>query len=64
MQNSSGTKLAQIMKVCSNLRTWTQVTYNLLPYKGQTIRIYFNDHDDGYGDLTWMYIDDVSVVVK
>ena len=64
VQNTSGAMLAQIMKVCSNARTWTQVTYNLLPYKGQTIRIYFNNHNDGYGDLTWMYLDDVTVTVK
>jgi hypothetical protein len=64
VQNSSGTLLAQIMKVCSNAQAWTQVTYDLTTYKGQTIRIYFNDHQDGYGDLTYMYIDDVTVTVQ
>jgi Bacterial Ig domain/Transmembrane protein 131-like N-terminal len=64
VQNSSGTMLAQIMKVCSNSHTWTQKTFDLTPYKGQTIRIYFNDHEDGVGDLTYMYLDDVSVVTK
>jgi methionine-rich copper-binding protein CopC len=64
VQNTSGTMLAQIMKVCSNAQAWTQVTYDLTTYKGQTIRIYFNDHQDGYGDLTWMYVDDVSVTVQ
>ena len=61
VQNTSGTMLAQIMKVCSNSHAWTQKTFDLTPYKGQTIRIYFNDHQDGYGDLTYMYLDDVSV---
>ena len=64
VQNSSGTMLAQIFKVCSNSQAWTQVTYDLTTYKGQTIRIYFNDHQDGYGDLTYMYLDDVSVTVQ
>ena len=64
VQNTSGTMLAQIMKVCSNAQAWTQVTYDLTSYKGQTIRIYFNDHQDGYGDLTYMYVDDVSVAVQ
>jgi len=64
VQNSSGTLLAQIMKVCSNAHAWTQVNYDLTPYKGQTIRIYFNDHQDGYGDLTYMYLDDISVTVQ
>ena len=64
VQNTSGTMLAQIMKVCSNAQAWTQVTYDLTPYKGQTIRIYFNDHQDGFGDLTYMYLDDISVNVQ
>jgi hypothetical protein len=64
VQNSSGALLAQILKVCSNTQAWTQVTYDLTSYKGQTIRIYFNDHQDGYGDLTYMYVDDVSVTVQ
>jgi hypothetical protein len=64
VQNTSGATLAQILKVCSNAQAWTQVTYDLTSYKGQTIRIYFNDHQDGYGDLTYMYVDDVSVTVQ
>jgi hypothetical protein len=64
VQNTSGTMLAQIMKVCSNTQAWTQVTYDLTSYKGQAIRIYFNDHQDGFGDLTYMYLDDISVNVQ
>jgi uncharacterized membrane protein len=64
VQNTSGATLAQIMKVCSNAQVWTQVTYDLTSYKGQTIRVYFNDHGDGYGDLTYMYLDDVTVTVQ
>ena len=65
VQNSSGTVLAQIMKIGSNTHAWTQRIFNLTPYKGQTIRIYFNDHQDGRkGNLTYMYLDDVSVVAK
>ncbi len=64
VQNTSGTMLAQIFKVCSNTQVWTQVTYDLTSYKGQTIRVYFNDHQDGFGDFTYMYLDDVSVTVQ
>ncbi|MCU1299995.1 MAG: hypothetical protein JWQ87_279 [Candidatus Sulfotelmatobacter sp.] len=64
VQNTSGALLAQIMKVCSNAMAWTPVTYDLTSYKGQTIRVYFNAHGDGYGDLTYMYLDDVSVTVQ
>lgn len=64
VQNSSGTKLAQIVKVCTNAKTWTFVSYNLIAYKGQTIRIYFNTHQNGNNNLTYMYVDDVNVVAK
>jgi len=40
------------------------VYFNLLPYKGQTIRIYFNTHMHGNGLLTYMNLDDVTVSVK
>jgi bacillopeptidase F (M6 metalloprotease family) len=48
----------------SNTQVWTHVTYDLTTYQGPTIRLYFNDHQDGYGDLTYMYLDDVSVIVQ
>jgi hypothetical protein len=64
IQSSTGTTLAQVMKVCDNGQTWKRVYFNLLPYKGQTIRIYFNDHGNGNGLLTYMYLDDVTVSVK
>jgi len=64
VQNAAGTKLAQIMKVASNSHNWTKKTFDLTPYRGQTIRLYFNVHDDGYGDLTYMYLDDVSVAIQ
>ena len=64
VQNSSGATLAQIMKVASNTQVWTQVTYDLTTYKGQAIGVHFNHHQDGYGDLTYMYLDDVSLTVQ
>jgi len=64
VQNTSGTLLAQIFKVCSNAMAWTPVTYDLTSYKGQSIRVYFNAHGDGFGDLTYMYLDDVAVTVQ
>ena len=63
IRDSNGNKLAQIFKPASNSQTWTQVTFDLTPYKGQTIQIYFNAHEDGYGDLTYMYLDDVSLTI-
>ncbi|MFA7663160.1 MAG: lamin tail domain-containing protein, partial [Patescibacteria group bacterium] len=40
---------------------WNQVTYDLSDLAGQTIRIYFYVHDDGAGDPSGMWVDDVSV---
>jgi hypothetical protein len=61
IRDTHGNMLAQIFKLASNTQTWTKVTYDLTPYKGQTIQIYFNAHEDGAGDLTYMYLDDVSI---
>jgi hypothetical protein len=36
---------------------------DLAPYVGQTIRVKFLAHQDGFGDLTSMFVDDVAVVV-
>ena len=63
IRNTSGAKLAQVMKVASNSGQWTYVSYDLTPYKGQTVQLYFNVHEDGdiYGYFTYMYLDDVAI---
>src|SRR5207253_8694805 len=61
IRNTSGTTLAQVFKVCSNAHAWTQVTFDLTPYAGTSVVLWFNAHGDGYGDLTYMYLDDVTV---
>jgi hypothetical protein len=61
VRDSTGNKLAQIFKLASNTQTWTQVTYDLTPYTGRTIQVYFNSHEDGYSGLTYMYLDDVLI---
>jgi hypothetical protein len=34
----------------------------MTPYAGQTVVLWFNDHDDGYAtDATYFYLDDISV---
>src|SRR5438270_2249004 len=33
-------------------------------YAGQTLRIYFDTQQDGNGDKTYMYLDDVSLKVQ
>jgi hypothetical protein len=62
IQNTAGTVLATVLNVCSNTGAWTQVSFDMTPYAGQAVVLWFNDHDDGYaGDPTYFYLDDVSV---
>jgi len=64
IQNTSGAMLAQVMKVCDNSHTWKKVYFNLLLYKGQTLRVYLNVHGNGNNNLTYMYVDEVTFSVK
>jgi hypothetical protein len=51
-------------RICSDSQTWTYHTFDLTPYKGQTIILYFNVYNNGVGNRkTAMYLDDVSVQV-
>jgi len=63
IQNTAGQTLASIFKSNSNSQTWTQATFNLTPFAGQSIVLLFNVHQDGSSppDDTWMYVDDVTV---
>src|SRR4029079_13547015 len=62
VRSTSGATLATVLNVCSNSGTWTQVSFGLSAYAGQTVVLWFNDHDDGYaGDPTYYLLDDVTV---
>jgi hypothetical protein len=50
-----------VMRQLHNDGLWRQVTYDLSPYKGKRIVLYFNVINDGDGQRSWMYVDDVSV---
>ena len=65
VRDSSGRTLINIFHMASNAQVWTQKVVDLTPYRGQTVQIWFNAHDDGYsGDPTSLWIDDVSVNVQ
>jgi len=65
IRSTSGTTLATLLNVCPAGTAWTQVSYNLSAYAGQTVVLYFNDHDDNYpGDPTYFYLDDVSITAS
>jgi hypothetical protein len=63
VRSTSGQTLASIFKSNSNSQTWTQVTFDMTPYAGQNVVLWFNVHEDGASppDDTWMYLDDVSL---
>jgi hypothetical protein len=61
IRDTSGRNLAQIFKTASNARTWTLRTFDLTAYRGKTIQLWFNVHEDGFGGLTEMFLDDVAV---
>jgi phospholipase C len=65
IQDTSGNTLATVLKVASNARGWKEVTYDLTSFKGQTVRLYFAAHGNGYSaDYIAMYVDDVSITVS
>jgi len=61
IRDGSGNKLAQIFKTASNAQQWTYVSFDLTPYQGQTVQLYFNAHEDGGSTPTYMYLDDVAI---
>jgi len=64
VRNTSGATLAQVFKTASNVQSWVHVTFDVSAYRGSTVQLWFNVHQDGYGDLTSMYLDDVAVTVS
>ena len=49
-------------RICYEDLGWTLHSYNLSPFRGMTVRLWFevrNEHDEGWG--IWTYVDDVTV---
>jgi uncharacterized membrane protein len=62
IRNTSGVTLATVLNVCANSSTWTSVSFDTSAFAGQSVVLWFNDHDDGYaGDPTYFLVDDVAV---
>jgi hypothetical protein len=62
VRNTSGIVLATVMNICSNTGVWTQKTFSMAAYAGQTVVLWFNVHDDGWPtDPSYMLVDDVAV---
>ena len=47
----------------TNDRQWRFHQFDLMAYAGQTIKLHFGVYNDGWGGVTGMYLDDVSLEV-
>ncbi|QQG41414.1 MAG: chitobiase/beta-hexosaminidase C-terminal domain-containing protein [Candidatus Woesebacteria bacterium] len=56
----SGNMLVDLLYGLEN-SSWTNVNYDISAYAGQSVRAYFAVHDDGAGDPSRMFVDDVSI---
>jgi hypothetical protein len=62
--DTSGNILQTIFHQCDDTAgTWVNTVVSLAPYEGQTIRVKFLVHEDAFGDLTGMFVDDAEVTV-
>jgi hypothetical protein len=50
-----------LMNEARNDRTFIHRTFDLSPFAGQTVKLIFGVHQDGFGDVTSMFVDDISV---
>jgi len=62
IRSTTGATLATVLNACSNSGSWTSVTYDTSAFAGQTVVLWFNDHDDGWPtDPTYFLLDDVAL---
>jgi hypothetical protein len=59
--NTSDTILATIQHTCTSTVGWVRQIFYMTPYAGQTVRIKFLVHQNGAGNRTWMYVDDIRL---
>jgi hypothetical protein len=49
-------------RTCPSTYQWTRVIYNVTAFRGQTVQLWFDGHDDNYpGDPTYTLVDDVTI---
>ncbi len=61
--DADGNILLTIYHEASNNQCWIHETVDLSPWVGTTIGVKFLVHQDGFGDITSMVVDDVQVTV-
>src|SRR5262249_21764386 len=63
IRSTTGTVLNQIFKTKSNAKAWKSITKSLNTWRGKTIVLWFDVHQDANAKVTWMYVDDVTATV-
>jgi hypothetical protein len=61
--NQSNQVLETLLWQRSNTQAWTLAEFSLLGYAGYSIKIQVGTYNDGYGGITAMYVDDVSLEI-
>lgn len=60
--DASGTAiLAKPWQSHNDSRLWNQLSFDLSPWRGQTVQVYFNVYNDGVGGTAALFLDDVSL---
>ncbi|MCX6028722.1 MAG: CSLREA domain-containing protein [Chloroflexi bacterium] len=59
------TYIATLLRVLEHSGIWQQAHFDLTPYRGRSVTLYFEVYNDNIsaGPRTWMFLDDVSVLV-
>jgi hypothetical protein len=57
--------IAVVDRTLSNARRWFQRSYDMTPFAGRTVYVYFGVVNGGHsGKTSAMYVDDVSLVIE
>ncbi|MCD6520037.1 MAG: hypothetical protein J7M05_08975 [Anaerolineae bacterium] len=56
-------RVATLLRQRTSDTTWGEHTFDLTPWRGRSLVLYFNVYNDGLGGRTWTYLDDVSLSV-
>ena len=61
--DANNNRLETLMAERTENPVWTQLTFDLQKYAGQTIKLHFGVYNDGYGGSSAMYVDDADLVI-
>ncbi len=64
LQPGSFGKVVELMRILANDAAWRSFTFDLRPYRGRDLVLYFEVYNDATvaAGRAWMYVDDVSIL--